>query len=117
MSLRSQEPQNGPLDCKVQIAGEQHQQHFWTGREKYGCCTCGWECAFSESGTHIALRCKQAHERHAKYGIPTIPNEPEPEQAEDSEVGFLDGCAKALDEFESGEDFDERFQDERGHAL
>jgi len=68
---------SGPLESEFQIAGE--QQHTWTGLEKHGCCSCGWECAFSESGMHFVSRCKQAHARHAEYGIPTIPDEaPEP---------------------------------------
>jgi hypothetical protein len=90
--------------------------HIWMHmREHYSemCCSCGWQCAFKNSLTHYAYRCQEAHNRHVERE--TV--QPEPEQAEDSEAGFLDECGKALDEFESGEDFDERFSDERGHAL
>ena len=50
-------------------------EHEWLGREHNDCCSCGWRCAFNGSGTHFISRCKQAHARHAEYGIPTIPEE------------------------------------------
>ena len=73
------------------------------------CCSCGWRCAFNGSGTHVAGRCKVAHERHAERAAQTEALDDFVAHSGHGNDHFLEG--------EPEETFDERNQEERNGAL